>query len=171
MKHCILGWCRSYWQPAEPINVGLSLPRTVADGEIILLQRRRSAVKKRRSRPHCLEPLECIVVSIYLKWHCHDVRPELGYRPNDSQALQFSGGVGFFSLVEGSGSATDDALLAINDWSQDCAEASGGGVCVEPESLAKIREGSDGAGCQQVLKLVEGGLAFVVPVKDRVFPG
>ena len=88
------------------------------------------------------------MVSIYLKWHCHEVRPELGYRPHDSQALQFSGGVGFFSLVEGSGSATDDAILAIADLSQDCTEASGGGVCVEPESLVKIREGSDGAGCQ-----------------------
>ena len=143
----------------------------MADGEIILLQRRQPAVEERRSRSHRLEPLERIVVSIYLKWHCHEVRPELGYRPHDSQALQFSGGVGFFSLVEGSGSATDDALLAIADFSQDCTEASGGGVGIEPESLAKIREGSDGAGCQQVLQLVEGGLAFGAPVKDLVFPG
>ena len=60
--------------------------------------------------------------------------------------LQFSGGVGFFSLVEGSGSATDDELLTLADLSQYCTEASGGGVCVEPESLAKIQEGSDGAG-------------------------
>ena len=88
------------------------------------------------------------MVSIYLKWHSHDVRPELGYRPHDSQALQFGGGVGFFSLVEGSGSATDDALLAITDLGQDSTEASGGGVCIEPESLAEIWEGNDGAGCQ-----------------------
>ena len=38
MKQRILGWCRSYWQPAEPINVGLSLPRTMTDGKIVLLQ-------------------------------------------------------------------------------------------------------------------------------------
>ena len=88
------------------------------------------------------------MVSIYLKWHSHEVRPELGYRPRDSQALQFGGGVGFLSLVEGSGSATDDALLAIADLRQDSTKASGGGVCIEPESLAEIREGSDGAGCQ-----------------------
>ena len=43
MKQRILGWCRSYWQPAEPINVGLSLPWTMTDGEIVLLQRRRPA--------------------------------------------------------------------------------------------------------------------------------
>ena len=150
MKQRILEWCRSYWQPAEPINVGLGLPRTMADGEIILLQRHRPAVKEHRSRLHCFEPLEYIVVSIYLKWHRHEV--------------------GFFRLVEGSGSATDDALLAIADLSQDCTEASSGGICVEPESLAKIWEGSDGAGCQQVLRPVEGGLAFGAPVKDRVFP-
>ena len=128
-------------------------------------------MEERRSRSHRLEPLERIMISIYLKWHFHEVWPELGYRPHDSQALQFSGGVGFFSLVEGSGSATDDALLAITDLRQDRTEASGGGVSIEPESLAKIRESSDGAGCQQVFQLVGGGLAFGAPVKDRVFPG
>ena len=61
------------------------------------------------------------MVSVYLKWHSHEVRPELGYRPHDSQALQFGGGVG-------SGSAANDALLAIADLSQDGAETSGGGV-------------------------------------------
>ena len=88
------------------------------------------------------------MVSIYLKRHSHEVRPELGYHPHDSQVLQFGGGVGFLSLVEGSGSATVDALLAIADLGQDSTEASGGGVCIEPESLAEIREGGDGAGCQ-----------------------
>ena len=88
------------------------------------------------------------MVSIYLKCHSHEVRPELGYRPHDSQALQFGGGVGFLSLVEGSGSATDDELLAITDLRQDSTEVSGGGVCIESESLAEIRESSDGAGCQ-----------------------
>ena len=70
------------------------------------------------------------MVSIYLKWHSHEVRPELGYRPHDSQALQFGGRVGFLSLVEGSGSAADDALLAIVDLSQDSTEARGGGVSI-----------------------------------------
>ena len=88
------------------------------------------------------------MVSIYLKWHSHEVLPELGYRPHDSQALQFGGGVGFLSLVEGSGSAKDDALLAIANLSQDSTEASGRGVSIEPESLSGIWEGSDGAGCQ-----------------------
>ena len=68
------------------------------------------------------------MVSVYLEWHSHEVRPELGYRPHDSQALQFGGGVGFLSLVEGSESAANDAFLAIADLSQDSAEASGGGV-------------------------------------------
>ena len=88
------------------------------------------------------------MVSVYLKWHSHEVRPELGYRPHDSQALQLSGWVGFLRLVESSGSAADDALLAIADLGQDSTEACGGGVSVEPESLAEVREGSDGAGCQ-----------------------
>ena len=128
MKQRILGWCRSYWQPAEPINVGLNLPRTMTDGEIVLLQRRRPAVKERRSCPHRLKPLERLMVSIYLEWHSHEARPELGYRSHDSQALRFGGGVGFLRLVEGSGSAADDAFLAIADLSQDSTEASGGGV-------------------------------------------
>ena len=68
------------------------------------------------------------MVSVYLEWHSHEVRPELGYRPHDSQALQFGGGVGFLSLVEGSGSAANDAFLAIADVSQDSAEANSGGV-------------------------------------------
>ena len=88
------------------------------------------------------------MVSIYLKRHSHEVRPELGYLPYDSQALQFGDGVGFLSLVEGTGSAADDALLAIADLSQDSTEASGGDVSIEPGSLAEIREGSDGAGYQ-----------------------
>ena len=111
------------------------------------------------------------MVSVYLKWHGHEVRPELGYRPHDSQALQFGGREGFLSLVEGPGSAADDAFLAIVDLGQDSTEACCGGVSVEAEGLAKVREGSDGAGRQQMLKPVEGDLVFGAPVKDRVFPG
>ena len=88
------------------------------------------------------------MVSAYLKWHSHEVRPDFGYRPHDIQTLQFGGQVGFLSLVEGSGSAADDALLAIPDLGQDSAKACGGGICVEAEGLAKVREGSDGASRQ-----------------------
>ena len=75
------------------------------------------------------------MICVDLKWHRHEVRPEFGYRPYDSQALQFGGRVGFFSLVEGSGSAADDALLAIPDLGEDSTEAC---VGVEAEGLAKI---------------------------------
>ena len=121
----------------------------MTNGEIVLLQRCGPAVKECGPRPHRFKPLECIVVSKYLKWHSHEVRPELGYRPHDSQALQFSGRVGLLSLVESPGSAADDALLAIADLSQDSAEVCSGGVGVQPEGLAEVREGSDGAGREQ----------------------
>ena len=148
MKQRVFGWCWTYWQPAEPINVGLGLPGTMMDGEVVLLQRCRPAVKERRPRPHCLKPLELIVVSVYLEWHSHEVRSELGYCPHDSQALQFGGRVGFLSLVEGPGSTANDAFLAVVDLSQDSTEACGGGVSIQPKSLAEVREGSDGAGRQ-----------------------
>ena len=120
----------------------------MTDGKVVLLQRCRPAVKERRPRPHCLKPLECIVVSVYLEWHSHEVRPELSYCPHDNQALQFGGRVDFLSLVESPVSAADDALLAIVDLSQDSTEACCGGVSVQPKSLAEVRKGSDGAGCQ-----------------------
>ena len=129
--------------------MGLGLPWTMADGEVVLLQRCGPAVKERGPPPHRLKPLECIVVSKHFKWHSHEVRPELGYCPYDSQALQLSGKVGLLSLVESPGSAADNALLAIADLSQDSAEACSGGIGVQPEGLAEVREGSDGAGCEQ----------------------
>ena len=132
MKQRVFRWCWTRWQSAEPINVDLGLPWMMTDGKVVLLQCCRSAVKERRPRPHCLKPLECVVVSVYLKWHSHEVRPELGYRPHDSQALQFGGRVGFLSLVESPGSAADDALFAIMHLSQDSTEACGGGVSVQP---------------------------------------
>ena len=88
------------------------------------------------------------MVCVDLKWHRHEIRSEFGYRPYDGQALQFGARVGFLRLVEGSGSAADDALFAIPDLSQDSTEACGGGVGVEAEGLAKVREGSDGASRQ-----------------------
>ena len=36
-----------------------------------------------------------------LKWHRHEIRPEFGHRSDNGQALQFGGGVGLLSLVEG----------------------------------------------------------------------
>ena len=111
------------------------------------------------------------MVSKHLKWHSHEVRPELGYCPHDSQALQFSGRVNFLSLVESPGSAADDALLAIADLSQDSAEACSGGVGVQPKGLAEVREGSDGAGCEQCFQLIKVSLAFGAPVEDRILPG
>ena len=48
MEQHDLGWYWTYWQPAEPVNVGLGLPWTMTDGEVVLLQRCRPAVKERR---------------------------------------------------------------------------------------------------------------------------
>ena len=73
-------------------------------------------------------------------------------------------------MVQGTRSAADDALLAIPDLRQDSAEACGGGVSIQAEGLAKIREGSDGTSGQQGLELVEGGLAFLAPMEDRILP-
>ena len=148
MKQRVFGRCWTYWQLAEPINVGLGLPWTMTDGEVALLQCCQPAVKEWRSRPHCLKPLECIVVSVYLEWHSLEVRPELGYRPHDSQALQFGGRVGFLNLVEGPGNAANDALFAVADLSHDSIEACGGGIGIQPKSLAEVWEGSDRAGRQ-----------------------
>ena len=74
----VLRWRGVHWQPVEPINVGLGLPWTMMDS------RTPPAVKERGPCPHCLEPLERIVVCEDLKWHGHEVWPELGYRPHDS---------------------------------------------------------------------------------------
>ena len=84
------------------------------------------------------------MVCEYLEWHSHEVRTELSHRPYNGEAFQIGGGIGFLSLVEGSRSAADDALLAIADLSQDCEEACGQRVGVQPKSLAEVGEGSDG---------------------------
>ena len=63
------------------------------------------------------------MVRIYLKWHGHEVWTELSHGPYNGEAFQFSGGIGFLSLVEGSRGAADDALLSSADLCQDCAEA------------------------------------------------
>ena len=107
----------------------------------------------------------------YLEWHSHEVRTELSHSPDNGQALQFGGGIGLLSLVEGPRSAADDTLFAIADLSQDCAEACGQRIGIQPEGLAEVREGSDGAGREERLEAVEGGLAVGAPMEDRVFPG
>ena len=77
-----------------------------------------------------LMPLECIMIHIYLKWHGHEVRTELGDYPHNHQALQFSGWVRLFSLVQRPRSAADDALLAVPNLGQDSTEACSGGIGV-----------------------------------------
>ena len=111
------------------------------------------------------------MVRKYLEWHSHEVRTELSHSPYNGQALQLGGGIGFLSLVEGPRSAADDTLLAMADLSQDCAEACGRRVCIQPKSLAEVGEGSDGAGREEHLEAVEGSLAVGAPMEDRVFPG
>ena len=59
----------------------------------------------------------------YLEWHGHEVWTELSHSPYNGEAFQLGGGIGFLSLVEGSRSEADDALLAVADLRQDCAEA------------------------------------------------
>ena len=83
------------------------------------------------------------MVREYLKWHGHEVRTELGNCPHNRQALQFSGWVRLFSLVQSPRSATDDALLAVPNLGQDGTEACSGGVGIQPEFLAEVREGRD----------------------------
>ena len=63
------------------------------------------------------------MVRVNLEWHRHEVWLELRNGPNNGEAFQLSGGVGFFRLVEGAGRAADDTLLAFPDLSEDCAEA------------------------------------------------
>ena len=84
MEKRVLRWRGVHWQPAEPINVGLGLPWTMMDGEVVLLQCCRPAMKERGPCPHRLEPLERIVVGEDLEWYGHEVWPELWYRPHDS---------------------------------------------------------------------------------------
>ena len=78
-----------------------------------------------------------------LKWHGHEVRTELGDCPYNRQALQFSGWVRLFSLVQSPRSATDDALLAVPNLGQDGTEACSGGIGIQPKFLAKVRESCD----------------------------
>ena len=106
-----------------------------------------------------------------LEMHSHEVMMELSYSPDNGQALQFGGGIGLLSLVEGPRSAADDTLFAIADLSQHCAEACSRCVGIQPKGLAEVREGSDGTGHEERLEVVEGGLAVGAPMEDRILPG
>ena len=80
-------------------------------------------MEKCRSRPHRFEPLQSVVVRVYLEWHSHQVWSELRNGPDDGETFQLSGGVGLFSLVERPRRTADDALLAFPDLSQYRDEA------------------------------------------------
>ena len=97
------------------------------------------------------------MIRIYLEWHSHEVWTELGDCPHNRQTLQFSGRVRLFSLVQCSRSATDDALLALPNLSQDGTEACCRGISIQPKCLAEIRESCDRAGGEPSLELVKSG--------------
>ena len=96
---------------------------------------------------------------------------ELGDCPHNRQALQFSGWVRLFSLVQRPRSRADDALLAVPNLGQDSIEACSGGIGVQPEFLAKVRESRDRTRSQSRLELVECVLAVLTPVEDCIFSG
>ena len=125
-------------------------------------------MEKSGSRSHCLEPLQSVVVGIHLKRYGHQIRLELCDGPDDGETLQLGGGIRFLSLVEGSRGAADDALFTFPDLSQDCAEACGRHVRVQPEGQAEVGEGGDGAGSEVRFEAVEGILAVRAPMEDRV---
>ena len=171
MKEGIFWWRWVDRQPTEPINMGLGLPWAMSDGEVVLLQCCRPAVKGCRPSPHRLQPLEGIMVCKYLEWHSHEVRSELSHSPDNGQTLQFGGGIGLLSLVERPRSAADDTLFAIANLRQDRSEACGRRVGLQPKGLAKVQEGSDGTSREERLEAVEGGLAVGAPVENHIFLG
>ena len=58
------------------------------------------------------------MIRIFLEWHGHEVWTELSNGPHDGETFQFCSGVGLLNLVERSGSAADDAILAFVDLCQ-----------------------------------------------------
>ena len=117
--------CWIDWKPAEDINMGLGLPRPMFNCKVVLFQRCLPAVEECRPCPHCLKPLQGIMVGAYLEWHGHEVWTELSNGPHNGETFQFCSGVGLFSLVERYRSAADDALPAFADLCQDRAKACG----------------------------------------------
>ena len=122
-------------------------------------------------RPHCFEPLQSVVVRVNLEWHRHEVWSELCNGPNNGEAFQLSGGVGFLCLVEGATRKADDTFFAFPDLSKNRVEACSRRVRIEKEREAEVRKGSDGTGGEERFEAVESVLALGAPVEDCVFPG
>ena len=70
------------------------------------------------------------MIRINFEQHRHQVGTELGNSPDDDEALQFSGGVGFLRLVKGVQGTANDALLSFSYLREDSSEACGGGIGV-----------------------------------------
>ena len=87
-------------------------------------------MKEGRSCAHRLKLLQRVVVSIDFERHQHQVGAELGNSPDDGEALQFRGGVGFLRLVEGARGTANNALLAFSYLGENCSEICSGGVGV-----------------------------------------
>ena len=111
------------------------------------------------------------MVREYLEWHSHEVRAEFGDCPHNRQALQFSGRVRLFSLIQSPRRATDDALLAFPNLSQDSTEACRGDVSVQPKCLAEVRKNCDRASGKPGLELIECCLAVLAPMEERFLSG
>ena len=54
---------------------------------------------------------------------------------------------------------------------EDCTEACGGGVGIQPEWQAEVWEGGDGAAGEKGLEAVEDVLALWTPIEDCFFSG
>ena len=87
-------------------------------------------MKEDGSCSHRLKPLQRVVVGIDFERHRHQVGAEFGNGPEDGEALQFRGGVGFLRLVEGARGTANNALLAFPYLCEDCSEAFSRGVGV-----------------------------------------
>ena len=59
------------------------------------------------------------MIHVDFEGHGHEVWSELRNGPNNGEAFQLGGGVGFLCLVEGARRSADDALLAFPDLSED----------------------------------------------------
>ena len=170
LEENVFWWWRVDGQPAETIDMGLRLPKSKLYCKVVLLQLCWPAVEERGPCPHCLEPLQRVMVRINLEWHSHEARTELHNGPDNSETFQFSGGVGLLSLVEWPWGTTDDTLFALPDLRQYCAEACSRRVRIQMKGLAKVGKGSDRAGGEECFQAVEGILAVSAPMKDLILP-
>ena len=70
-------------------------------GELVLFQHGRPTMKESGSCAHRLKPLQCVVVGVDFEQLGHHVGAEFCDSPDDGEALQLRGRVGFLRLVEG----------------------------------------------------------------------